>query len=225
MTDTQTFEPDGRAIPYIDEGNGPAVVLLPAEGLNVSYLGTLATVLVEEDFRVLRVGARRPAEQGSPVTLRDLAQDVVDVMDAVGISDAWVGGHALGGAVARVVSLDHHDHVNGVLLLGVATADETAADAVADFPEEARDAEAARVHAAARIAAADADWQALAAGVPVLVIQGSDDTVAPASGGEALQQAAPDRVSVVAVDGGGYAFPYTHVGATSWAIEDYLDWD
>jgi len=224
MTDTQIFEADGRAIPYIDEGAGPAVVLLPAEGLDVSYLGTLATVLVEEDFRVLRVGTRRSAGEAE-VTLHDLASDVVDVMDAVGITDAWVGGHAFGGAVARVVSLDHHDHVNGVLLLGVATAGDDAAEAVADFPEEARDPQAARVQGAARAAASDADWRSLADGVPVLIIQGTDDVIGTVSGGESLQNAKPDRVSVVAVDGGGYAFPYTHVGATSWAIEDYLDWD
>ncbi len=222
MTDTQTFEADGRAIPFIDEGNGPAVVLLPAEGLSVSYLDTLATVLVEEDFRVLRVGVRRPGDASA--TLDDLARDVVDVMDAVGIADAWIGGHAFGGAVARTVSLDHPDHVNGVLLLGVATGDDPS-PALGDFPAEAHDADARTVQAAAR-AAADADaWTALAPGVPVLVLQGTDDAIAPAAGGEALRAAAPDRVSVVSVDGGGYAFPYTHVGATSWAIEDYLDWD
>ena len=222
MTDTQTFEADSRAIPYVDEGNGPAVVLLPAEGLSVSYLDTLATVLVEEDFRVLRVGARRPGVD--PATIDDLARDVVDVMDAVGISDAWIGGHAFGGAVARTVSLDHPDHVNGVLLLGVATPQDPSS-ALAEFPAEARDDDAASVQAAARTAAGAEAWTALAPGVPVLVIQGTDDAIAPATGGEALQAAGPDRVSVVTVDGGGYAFPYTHVGATSWAIEDYLDWD
>ena len=222
MTDTQTFEADGRAIPFIDEGNGPAVVLLPAEGLSVSYLDTLATVLVEEDFRVLRVGTRRSGQ--TPATLDDLAHDVVDVMDAVGIGDAWIGGHAFGGAVARAVSLDHPDHVNGVLLLGVATAADPSAG-LAEFPADARDADAGEVQAAVRAAAGPEAWTTLAPGVPVLVIQGTDDVIAPASGGEGLRSDAPDRVSVVTVEGGGYAFPYTHVGATSWAIEDYLDWD
>lgn len=222
MTDTQTFEADGRAIPYVDEGNGPAVVLLPAEGLSVSYLDTLATVLVEEDFRVLRVGTRRPAD--SAATLDDLAHDVVDVMDAAGVADAWIGGHAFGGAVARAVSLSHPDHVNGVLLLGVATADDPSA-ALSEFPADMHDADGGVVQAAARTAAPAEAWSALAPAVPVLVIQGAEDAVAPAAGGEALQASAPDRVSVVAVEGGGYAFPYTHVGATSWAIEDYLDWD
>jgi pimeloyl-ACP methyl ester carboxylesterase len=77
--------------------------------------------------------------------MHDLAQDVVDVMDHIGLGHAWVGGHAFGGSVARAVSLDHIDRVGGVLLLGV--------------------------------------------------------------------------------EGGGHLFPVTHVGATSWPIEDYLDWD
>jgi pimeloyl-ACP methyl ester carboxylesterase len=227
MTDTQptVFEPEGRAIPFVDEGNGPAVVLLPAEGLGVSYLGMLASTLVEEDFRVLRIGSRRTSGDAASLTFHDLAQDVVDVMDAVGLTDAWLGGHAFGGAVARTVSLDHHDHVNGVLLLGVSDATPAAADAVLQFPEEARDAEAAAVHSAVRAGAAAGEWSALAAGVPVLVIQGTHDTVAPPAAGEALQAAAPDRVSIVPIEGAGYAFPLTHVGATSWAIEDYLDWD
>ena len=114
-TDRRIFEPDGRAVPYVDEGEGPAIVLIPGRGLDFDYLETLASVLVEEDFRVLSVGARR-----APTTsLHDAAQDVVDVMDAVGIASAWLGGQGYGGAVARTVALDHHDHANGVLLLGV----------------------------------------------------------------------------------------------------------
>jgi len=107
----QIFEPaesGGRAIPYVLDGEGPTVVLLPAAGLDIVTLGTLASILVEEDFRVLRVGSRRPAAGVTP-TLHDLAQDVVDVMDHVGVTDAWIGGHALGGTLARIISVDHTD--------------------------------------------------------------------------------------------------------------------
>lgn len=183
MTETQIFEPDARAISYAVEGNGPTVVLVAEKGLPIDYLGTLAHILVEEDFRVLRVAADHTAAH-------DLARGVVDIMDAVGIEDAWLGGHGFGGSVARAVALDFHDRVNGVLLLGVEAGDLT-----------------------------------LAEGLPVLVIQGSEDDVTPPANGEALQAAAPDRVSVVSVDGGGHLFPSENVGATSWAIEDYLDWD
>lgn len=218
MADTEIFEPDGRAIPYAVEGQGPALVLIAGKGLTIDYLGLLSHSVSEEDFRVVRIGSRRPADAAA-VSLHDLAQDVVDVMDHVAVTDAWVGGHAFGGSVARVVALDHHDRVNGVLLLGV-EASEQAADASAEVPSHLRDAEVEALQTAA--------WEApapLAEGLPVLIIQGTDDRITPPANGEALQQAAPDRVSVVSVDGGGYLFPFTHMGATSWAIEDYLDWD
>ncbi|MBN9170538.1 MAG: alpha/beta fold hydrolase [Microbacterium sp.] len=177
MTDTQILEPDGRAISFAEEGSGPAVVLIPERGQEVGALGGLAHSVSMEDFRVIRVGAQSAGE-------------VVDVMDHLGIDHAWVGGHASGGTIARTVSLEHHDRVNGVILLGV---------------EETQ--------------------TALAPGIPVLVIQGTADDITPPVNGERLQASAPDRVSVVGIEGAGHLFPSTHIGATSWAIEDYLDWD
>lgn len=219
MTDTQIFEPDGRAIPYAVEGNGPAVVLIPGRGLNVTYLGALAHSVAMEDFRVVRVGSRRPAGQSAVVSIRDLAQDVVDVMDHLEVDHAWVGGHAFGGSVARTVSLDHPERVNGVMLLGVEGAGPAAVD-LSEVPESFRDAEVESMQGLAWTAPPD-----LAPGVPVLVIQGAEDQVTPPANGDELRASAPDRVSVVRIEDGGHLFAATHVGATSWAIEDYLDWD
>jgi pimeloyl-ACP methyl ester carboxylesterase len=222
MTDTRTFEPEGRAIPFATEGTGPAVVLIAGLGLNVSYLGALAHSVATEDFEVVRIGSRRPSGDADvALSMHDLAQDVVDVMDHLGIDHAWVGGHGFGGTIAREVSLDHHDRVNGVLLLGVE------GDAPAeprDVPDGVRDAEVVALQRRARDASTG-EWTALAPGIPVLVVQGADDDVAPSANGEALRASAPDRVSVVGIEDAGHLFPLTHVGATSWAIEDYLDWD
>ncbi|MBN9173621.1 MAG: alpha/beta hydrolase [Microbacterium sp.] len=188
LTDTQIFEPDGRAIPFAEEGNGPAVVLIPERGQEVGSPGGLAHSVSMEDFRVIRIGVRASADPAG--SLSELAQDVVDVMDHLGVDHAWVGGHATGGSIARTVSVDHHHRVNGVILLGV---------------EETE--------------------TALAPSIPVLVIQGTADDITPPVNGERLQASAPDRVSVVGIEGAGHLFPSTHIGATSWAIEDYLDWD
>lgn len=229
MPPTQTFEPDGRAVPYVDDGHGPGLVLLPGLGLSVGSLGTLATSLVHADFRVVRIGTRRPAAgHDIAVSLHDLAQDAVDVMDHVGLTDAWIGGHAFGGAVARAVSHDHVERVDGVLLLGVeaAACDETPgqdADA-SELLEHLRDPEVAGLQRAALATTPAAEWAMPAPGVPVLALQGTADRITPESNGTALQSAAPDRVSVVAI-AGGHWFPVTHAGQTSWAIEDYLDWD
>ncbi len=114
----QTFEPDGRAISYLDEGTGPALVLIPETGQEIGSLGTLASILVEEDFRVVRLGAL-----DADADVHALARTVVDVMDAVGLDHAWIGGHGFGGTVARTVAADHHDRVNGVLLLAPEPAD------------------------------------------------------------------------------------------------------
>jgi len=226
MTDTQIFEPDGRAIPYAVVGSGPALVLIAGQGLNIGYLSTLAGSIAEADFRVIRVGSRRPPrEADAVVSLHHLAQDVIDLMDHLDVAHAWVGGHAFGGSVARTASIDHHDRVNGVLLLAV-DGPAGSKDAV-DFsviPESSRDREVEAMQLAVREASAG-DWSVLAPGVPVLVVQGTDDQVTPAANGDDLQSSAPDRVSVVRIEGGGHMFPATHVGATSWAIEDYLDWD
>ncbi|MET0734783.1 MAG: alpha/beta hydrolase [Microbacterium sp.] len=221
MTDTLIFESEGRAIPYAVEGEGPAVVLIAGQGLNIDYLYPLAHSVAMEDFRVLRVGSRRPAGR-DVVSMSALAQDVVDVMDELGIAHAWVGGHGFGGSVARTVAVDHHDHVNGVLLLGVEGATQTAGalDSV-DVPERFRDVEVESLQRSAR----EAGELPLAVGVPVLVIQGTQDRITPPANGEALRESAPELVSVVSVEGGGHMFAVTHVGATSWAIEDYLDWD
>lgn len=226
ITERQIFEPDGRAIPYADEGAGPALVLLPARGLDITYLGTLASVLVEEDFRVVQIGAR--TARGEAITMHDLAQDVVDVMDQLGIDHAWIGGHAFGGAVARAVALDHHDRVNGVLLLGVETAEaepESASTPDREFLSRARDAAVGAMQAAALAATPEAEWAAVAPGLPALIIQGSEDAVTPPANGERLQASAPDRASVVGIHGGGHLFVSTHAGHTAAVIEDYLDWD
>ena len=114
----ETFEPNGRAIAYVDEGAGPAVVLIPETGQDISSLGTLASILVEEDFRVIRLAALDPGADR-----HELAATVVGIMDAAGVDHAWIGGHGFGGTAARTVPADHHDRVNGVLLLAPEPAD------------------------------------------------------------------------------------------------------
>ncbi len=228
-SDTRIFEPEGRAIEYADEGgNGPAVVLIPGRGLNISYLGLLAHALAEEEFRVVRVGPRHPAAGAERTpTLHDLARDVIDVMDHVGLEAAWIGGHAFGGVLARTVVLDHPARAGGVLLLGVEGAAQTdeLADAETEIPDGARDADVVAMQEAAQASSPEIAWSTLPASHPVLVVQGSDDPLTPPANGEALRASAPMLVSVVSVDGAGHLFPLTHVGETAWPIEDYLDWD
>lgn len=257
MTSLQTFEPDGRAIPFIDEGEGLAVVLLPGRGLNITYLGTLAHVLVEEGFRIIRIGVRRPADADASLTLHDLAQDVIDVLDHLKLESAWIGGHAFGGAVARTAALDHPDRTEGVLLLGVEGAHAPTDDAVRAIRTALSDAaepealDAMRVLAGpgidpqwawkalspsldpavepmqtAALAATPAEeWVPLGPSLPVLILQGTEDTLTTPANGDELQASAADRASAARIEGGGYLFVLTHPGEIGVQIEDYLAWD
>ncbi|WP_137846495.1 alpha/beta hydrolase [Microbacterium sp. 2FI] len=116
MTDTQIFEPDGRAIPFVVEGEGPvSLVLIPEPGQDRDVLGVISHYLVEEaGFHVVRIGIRPDA--GS---LDESVADAVAVIDHLGLEHTWIGGHGAGGTVARAFSAVHHDRVNGLLLLGV----------------------------------------------------------------------------------------------------------
>jgi pimeloyl-ACP methyl ester carboxylesterase len=233
----QIFEPDGRAIPFADEGEGPVkVVLLPARGFGISSLETLAHVLVEEGFHIVRIGVRSAADG---VTMHDLATDVADVLEGIGMSSAFLGGHGFGGALARTVALDHHDRAEGVLLLGVLDADAAAptddaaalGGAAVDPAVSARlverhgDAAAAAVQDAALAATPAEEWATLAANLPILVIQGTADEVTPLAAAERLQASSPERVSMTRVEGGGHLFVLTHAGEVGFGIEDYLAWD
>lgn len=124
MTDTQMFEPDGRAIPFVDEGDGPVkLVLIQERDLAADVLGVVSHYLAEEaGFHVLRIGHRAEAKR-EDVSLDDRVEDALAVIDHVGLGDTWIGGHGFGGTVARAFALAHADRVNGLALLAVEESD------------------------------------------------------------------------------------------------------
>jgi pimeloyl-ACP methyl ester carboxylesterase len=109
VSDIEIFEPEGRAIPYSVEGDGPVgLVLIPEAGLESAALAVVAHYLAEEaGFHVVRVGVRFDAESAE-----DRAEDVLAVIDHIGLEHTWVGGHGAGGRVARVFAAAHTDRVN-----------------------------------------------------------------------------------------------------------------
>lgn len=108
------FEPEARAIEIAVDGSGPSLVLLPGGSLRISYLDSVAAELAAHGIRVIRIGSRRASPD---VSMHDLANDVIDVLDSLDVSQAWIGGHAFGNRVARTVALDHADRVDGIVLL------------------------------------------------------------------------------------------------------------
>ncbi|MGF2948594.1 alpha/beta fold hydrolase [Microbacterium alcoholitolerans] len=118
MTQKTIFEPEGRAVPFVDEGEGPVtLVLVTNRDLEADGLGVISHYLAEEaGFRVVRVGTRAAADG---VSVQERATDAVAVLDHLDIADTWVGGHGHGSTIARVFAAEHTDRVNGLLMLGV----------------------------------------------------------------------------------------------------------
>lgn len=121
MTQKSIFEPDGRAVPYINEGDGPVpLVLITGSGRDEEALGVVAHYLAEEaGFHVVQIGSRAESASERSVSIRDRVEDVLAIIDHLGLTHTWVGGHGIGGTAARLIAVEHADRVNGLLLLGV----------------------------------------------------------------------------------------------------------
>ncbi|MET0296574.1 MAG: alpha/beta hydrolase [Microbacterium sp.] len=114
MTDIQILEPEGRAIPFIVEGEGPVPLVLVSER-GEDTLGVVGHYLAEEaGFHIIRIGYRK-----GDLSIADRASDVVAVIDHLGLDHTWIGGHGFGGTVARATVAAHPERANGLLLLGV----------------------------------------------------------------------------------------------------------
>lgn len=51
-------------------------------------------------------------------TITEYAQDVVLLLDALGVERVVAAGHSMGGAIAQTMALDHADRVAGLILIG-----------------------------------------------------------------------------------------------------------
>lgn len=122
MTQQSILEPEGRAVPYIEEGEGPvSLVLISGRALSGDGLAVVSHYLAEEaGFHVVRIGPRPDSTgQDREAKLRESVEDAVAVIDRIGLAHTWIGGHDFGGTAARVFATEHTDRVNGLLLLGV----------------------------------------------------------------------------------------------------------
>jgi pimeloyl-ACP methyl ester carboxylesterase len=107
------------AIAYRDEGAGVPLVLVHGVGGESGNWDEVAARLGR--FRIVRLDLRGHGRSGpirGPIRIEDLARDVTDVMDALGVQRARIAGFSLGGMVVQSVALGAPQRVGKLAILG-----------------------------------------------------------------------------------------------------------
>lgn len=124
-----TASSDGVDIHYEVTGDAahPLVVLVSGGGAQmISWHEDLMALLVAEGFRVARFDNRDvglstrfggPQDVDGGYGVSEMADDVVRVLDALGVAAAHVVGHSMGGIIGQRLALDHPDRVLSLGLL------------------------------------------------------------------------------------------------------------
>lgn len=116
---------DGARIHYLDQGSGPAIVLVHGLG---GQMGNFTYALLERlvpDFRVILID--RPGSgystraPGASARLSAQAETVAHVIRALGLDRPLLVGHSLGGAVSLAVALNHPDSIRALALIAPRT--------------------------------------------------------------------------------------------------------
>ena len=104
-------------------GHGPWVMLLPSLGRGVEDFYDLAEILATQGFSVCLPNPRGIGKSTGPlenITLDDLADDVVNVINQLSCDKAWIAGHAFGNWIARNIATRHSSRVFGIALIAAA---------------------------------------------------------------------------------------------------------
>lgn len=119
----RTFLYSDTPVMHFDAGAGPAVVLIHGLGANLTHFEHIAPPLVDAGFRVCGLDLPGFGLSGKPTrryTIRWLAGAVTALLDHLGIAQATLAGHSLGGLVAADAALHERDRVERLVLISSA---------------------------------------------------------------------------------------------------------
>jgi 4,5:9,10-diseco-3-hydroxy-5,9,17-trioxoandrosta-1(10),2-diene-4-oate hydrolase len=114
---------DGTTLRVLDSGAGSAVVFVHGLGASIYAWRTVLRPVLQAGHRVVAFDNRgfgfseRP---DSGYSRAAYARLVVALLDSLGIAEAVLVGHSMGGAISAQVAIDHPERVRGLVLIGSA---------------------------------------------------------------------------------------------------------
>lgn len=112
----------GLHMGYVEAGNTDGETLVCIHGMADSsrnWRGVMQKL--QEKYHIYAIDQRGFGMSDKPeeyaYTATELAADVKQFMDAIGIEKAWVAGHSMGSMVAQTVAFQYPEKVQGVILL------------------------------------------------------------------------------------------------------------
>lgn len=119
-TDTARREHTSKlALEYHEQGKGEPLVLLHGLGCSARDW-TLQMPALSKKYRVIAPSLRgfgNSEKPNGPMTIMKYADDVVNLLDALGITRAHVLGHSMGGAVALQLAVAHPERLNSLIVI------------------------------------------------------------------------------------------------------------
>jgi pimeloyl-ACP methyl ester carboxylesterase len=119
---------EGCDIHYVEQGEGPPIVMIHGLGGTLHHMRPLMDVL-GGSFRVIALDRPGSGYSTRPRSfdgrLSEQARLVAGFIDALGLERPLLVGHSLGGAVALATALHHPDKVAGLALIAPLTRHET----------------------------------------------------------------------------------------------------
>jgi 3-oxoadipate enol-lactonase len=96
------------------------VLLIMGLGGNATEWGEVFPDALAQRFRVVRMDNRGIGQSKSQVakwTMSDMARDALAVLDAVGVTQAYVVGTSMGGRIAQTIAIEHPERVSRLVLI------------------------------------------------------------------------------------------------------------
>ncbi|MEO1102850.1 MAG: alpha/beta hydrolase [Pseudomonadota bacterium] len=123
-----SFDSGGVTIDYLDEGDGPLIVLIHgfASNRNVNWVGTgWVDILTKSGLRVVALDNRghgKSEKLYEPQAYRShiMAGDVLALMDHLGAEHAALFGYSMGARIATFATLSAPERVSALILSGLA---------------------------------------------------------------------------------------------------------